>query len=600
MKKFLTLFLTVAMLLSVSAMAVSAAGDFTPCGEQAINWDADAKDKITLDGKMSDWVDSGYASYDMDLTNMVYFDHIKGTMSDTFKITAYYAADADNLYVGFNVVDEEVIANKSSADQYATGDAIQIAIDFNCVAKDLIEKDPDYFNTIGASKESIFYSFAYVGDGKDVTIVRQNKNGTTPEPLDEASGAWGVCGKTASGWCAEIALSWQMLYDDFIFKSFVGDDYTAVINAQNPLKLGTFLCYMDANSKTNLAAAVCTFKDTSCKVTEGITPDKNGLTLTLGYEDGMSFTCPGMQVGNESGDDQPGSNLGKFDSLDKLSGFSESTAKNYFSGTNNGIVKTLVSANEDGSIHLVAADPAEGDMELLASVDIRYNAMVCNNYTGFPSGLSMKDKMEMVPNKNVDGDAYRVIVLKTKCDKTIRDQEPYLQYHCGTPNGINGTINYSVENQVWSTVASAGDEYTYFVFEMDAEMYENFGTDYINTLRLVWYYDLVYEDTVASDLTMDLYGLNLYKTVDEAVADLGLTLNEAPSDPGADTETDSETDSETESVTESITESVTESATESATETSEKKSGCGSVVGMSAAAVVLSAVAAAVVLKKKD
>ena len=600
----LAILLAFAMMLGMVTVTASAAGNFEACGEQSITWDADAKDKITLDGDLSDWNSAGYQHHEITMDNLVLFDHVpNNTMPAGFQINTSYVADADNLYVAFYVVDDNV---NTSGDllQYGSGDSFQIAIDFNNAAKDLMESDPEYFNTISANPETIFYSFCYAEAG-EILIVRQNKKGDEAEALNESLGAWGKCSKTNEGWCAEFALSWQMLYEDFTFKSFVANDYAAVIDGETPLQMGVFLSYINAIDGMGAKGAAGTFITEDCKSSDGILPTENGLTLTMEYEEGMTFNCTGIKTAI---DDTPGGDdngLGKFDSLDKLSGFSAGNVTYGFSGFNGGKLTCAPTAGEDGSVHLVASELAEGAKEIVASFDVRYFYLMSTAYTGF-DGMAMKDKIELIPNKNLGDEAYRTVVLKLKRSEAVKNYEITMNYYVGPADATTGDITFAPENQVWPTAATSSDEYEYIVFELPVADYESFGTDYINTLRFTWVEDLVYEDTVPSAMTMDVYAINLYKDAAAAAADLGLTLGDAPEVPD-----ESESESESESVSESVSETASETEENTAKETAstaesaaatetEKSGGCGSVVGVSAAAVVLSAVAAAIVLKKKE
>ncbi len=309
---------------------------------------------------------------------------------------------------------------------------------------------------------------------------------------------------------------------------------------------------------------------------------------------------------------------GMFDSLDKLSGFTAEHVKYYFNGKNGAgsSYTTLVTATEDGNVHLVAADPADDATDLIACVDFNYWTLIGDCYTGFPEGLSLKAKKELVPNRNLMNedaeteeeiykDTYKVIAIKVKRSEAAKLDMPdiYMYYHVGDALS-GGQFRYIPETMVWPEYLEAADEtdeYEYFVF--DLTVMRDFQEDYINAVRFVWLESLVYDDTVAADYTMDICAFNMYKTLDEAVADLNLKeRDDAPVvDPEIpETESDSETDEESSDTEVGDDESATTPAETTPVTETEASGGCGSVVGLSAAAVVLSAVAAAVVLKKKD
>ncbi len=605
MKKLLAILLTVATLLSTCVVVTTAAGSFTPCGNQEVTWDPDAASKITLDGNIEDWRAAGYARNEITMDNMVMFDNeqMQGdTMPEGFKINTYYVSDADYLYVGFYVTDDDVCESliPNDPNYYSYGDAFQIAIDFNGEAKRLMESDPGYFTTINASQETIFYSFVFPGNGNDIQIVRQNKKGTAGiEVLDQSKGGWGKAGLTSDGWCAEFALSWQMLYDDFMTKSFIGAGYKAVVNQQNPLKTSVFLSYLNATEEGPLKGAAGTFATADGSVADGITPTDSGLTLVMDYEEGMTFNCTGIQVGTAT-DDTPSDGKGLFDSFDKLSNFSETNVTYYFSGANgsNGMDSCTPSYNEDGSIHVVANAPAADATEIVANLDFNYFGLISGCYTGFPEGLSPKAKKELMPNKYTTDGAYTVMVLKIKRSEAAQMQDPYMYFQVGDST----QLSFGAETMIWSTpvkAIDADDGYEYLLF--NAADYPEFSEDYINTLRFTWVNDMVYEDTVAGDYTMDIYAFNMYKSLDEAMTDLGLELaNGNPQSKPTETESNSETDEEPSDTETGDDESATTPTETTPVTETEASGGCGSVVGLSAAAVVLSAMAAAVALKKKD
>ena len=327
-------------------------------------------------------------------------------------------------------------------------------------------------------------------------------------------------------------------------------------------------------------------------------------------------------------EDAAESTAGYFDSLEEMSNFSEKNIKKGFTGNKPGTINNSeLSLNDDGSVHVVALPPVIAEpgtdengetmeqvdfVDYIVNVDISYFNLMLEFYTGFPDGMKTGDKIALLPNSGREAeDALNVVVFKVKRSEAARMQEVSMYFQVGyPPTNSGGHMGFSMETMVMATPVVSSDEYEYLVFDM-AEYYPAFSEDFINAVRLNWVYDIWEVGTSsAEDMWLDLYAVNLYTDLDAATTALGLTVDEnyEPVVPG-ETEPDSESGSE--SVSESVSETASEtekntaketaSTAESATATeTEKSGGCGSVVGVSAVAVVLSAVAAAIVLKKKD
>ncbi len=596
MKKILAIVLTVAMLLSMSTVvAVAADSEFEAVGKQQITWDPDATEKIELDGDISDWREAEYSSVQVTLNNVLYFDHVPfQSFPEDWALNIYYVSDADNLYVAFSVVDADLqpMPAGTSVYSYVNFDCFQIAIDFNAQIERWETETPGYCEDLGGSPESIFYSFAYAGDKADLTLVRQNKLGAANivETLTEAEGAWGMSGATENGWCAEFALSWDMLYRDFAFKTY-GDGYTAKVNPEDPLQLGILLSCFDATSAGPATAGgngvVGTFKNADDKASDEITPLENGLYLQLPYQRGLEINCDGIEISESAGDqpgDQPGeSKPGEFNVLDKMNSFID---KHKVCMDDQDCDRSIT---EDGAIRVTAWTrdqfSDETQTSTVAHLDVNYSRLMSAYYTGFTATGAVQ-KLNELPNANVET-PYTVVALKVKRSETIRNQDMYMWYSMGN----NGTPSINSACYADIGIPAAGDEYEYFLFNLAD--YDDFQDDYINTLRFFWIDDQISENTEGA--TMDIYAINLYTTMDEAVADLQLTGVESSFDDDEPEDSESETDDETDD------ETVGNNAGANPTETSgSDDEGCGSVIGAGAAAVVLSAVAAAVVLKKKE
>ena len=147
MKKILAIALTVAMILSMSALFVSAelpdlpagfsfnaggysiedAADFTSLGTVKITWDPQASTKLDVtDGDMADWAAAGYNMVTVDASNMVYWVKDDTGVPAGWQIQTYFVADKDNLYIGFYVTDPAFAYGKSGG--HYDGDAFQVCI----------------------------------------------------------------------------------------------------------------------------------------------------------------------------------------------------------------------------------------------------------------------------------------------------------------------------------------------------------------------------------------------------------------------------------------------------------------------------------------
>lgn len=300
MKKLFAVIISVAMILSMSALFTSA---IDVVGDIEITYDADASTKLTLtDGDISDWAAAGYKYITLSPSN--FHEWSNSTIPDTFAINCYFVADADNLYVGFWINDEDFTIDADGCDPTITGagnwrsnaywgDAFQIAIDFDSIIERWCdEEDMDFGNN-----KNIFYSFASYGNGTPITIVREetyNNNGY----LSEANGddVSGSTNEYEGGWCAEFSLSWQMLYDDYLEKTD-SIEPEVLWNEEKNLSLGITLCYIDHNEAGHKWSAG-TFDSDSI----GWLATDNGIHLQLPYEDGRTINCSGVEYPGKGAD----------------------------------------------------------------------------------------------------------------------------------------------------------------------------------------------------------------------------------------------------------------------------------------------------------
>jgi hypothetical protein len=318
MKKILAIVMTFAMLLSLGAVVASAAevppvswtpgnfavadaADFTPVGEVKITWDAEAGKKLDLsDGDMADWAAAGYNMITIDAANMVSWvggaaGEVDPGMPEGWNISTYFVADADYLYIGFYVTDPAFAYGSAGA---YNGDAFQVCIDFGGKLGQVVVEDPDRVT----NPKNIFYSFSCVSDGAPLEIMRQESDQDGWLSEANGDGVKGAAAKTETGWAAEFALSWQQMYDDYVWKAWEDDPKIYVGSDEIlPLNIGCCLYYLDRSESAgaiNWAAGSTNGILMDDEVTPGVswTCYDNGVQAKLEYEEGITFNCTGIVV----------------------------------------------------------------------------------------------------------------------------------------------------------------------------------------------------------------------------------------------------------------------------------------------------------------
>lgn len=319
MKKILAIVMTFAMLLSLGAVVASAAevppvswtpgnfavadaADFTPVGEVKITWDAEAGKKLDLsDGDMADWAAAGYNMITIDAANMVSWvggaaGEVDPGMPEGWSISTYFVADADYLYIGFYVTDPNFAY--INAGDYHSGDSFQVCIDFGGKLGEVVVNDPDRVT----NPKNIFYSFGCSADGAPLEIMRQESDQDGWLSEANGDGVKGAAAKTETGWAAEFALSWQQMYDDYVWKAWEEDPKIYVGSDEVlPLNIGCALYYLDCTatgSGTQWAAGTSNGQLLEDDVTPGVswTCYDNGIQAKLEYEEGIAFNCTGIVV----------------------------------------------------------------------------------------------------------------------------------------------------------------------------------------------------------------------------------------------------------------------------------------------------------------
>ena len=310
MKKIFAMLITVAMLLSLGTVMASAelpylpagysftpgaycvedATTFTPAGDFAITWDADAASKLDLtDGDMADWAAAGYNVVTVDASNMVSWVGDLAAVPAGWSISTYFVADSEWLYIGFFVTDPNF--SYITAGDYHSGDAFQVCIDFGGLLGDTLKTNPDDLT----NPKNIFYSFGCAEDGAPIQIMRQESDQDGWLSEENGDGVKGAARKTDTGWSAEFALSWQQLYDDYVWKAWLDDPRIYVGGDEDrPLKIGCCLYYLDEGGSKWAAGSTNGIADDNGVPQVSWTGWDNGLNLALKYEDGMEFVCEGI------------------------------------------------------------------------------------------------------------------------------------------------------------------------------------------------------------------------------------------------------------------------------------------------------------------
>ena len=235
MKKLTVWILLCALLLSMGAVAAAAeelpnvswtpgtyAGEsFAPLGDMSIEWAPDFAERMDInDGDLGDWYGGGFARTIVSPENMISWVAEKNGIPANWGMSVFCAADPTYLYMAFDVTDNSFTYGTDAATY--NGDAIQLGIDFGGLLRRKIEKDPDaLFNP-----RCIYYSFVCKEDGAPLVISRQESD--QDARLSESNGdpVKGAARKTEKGWSVELALSLELLFDDYCWKAW--DDGTRI------------------------------------------------------------------------------------------------------------------------------------------------------------------------------------------------------------------------------------------------------------------------------------------------------------------------------------------------------------------------------------
>ena len=310
MKKLLASLILCALLLSFGTVFASAddfpdgiqftpgaylsgnADGFATVGDITVTWRPDVSSIIDLtDGDLSDWYATDLPRANIIPDNMVSW--IGDKIVTDWRITTFSAADPDYLYLAFDVVDDDFVYNTDDA--VVGGDTIQLAIDFGGMMKKTLEDDPDVLsNPMG-----IFYTISCKSDGAPIRIMRQESDQDGWLTEEGGNGVKGAARKTENGWSVELALSWQLMYDDYVWKAWADDPKVYIGSDQHlPLQVSACLYYVNYGASGEIQWAAGTTRpwvnDEGAPCVSWTAYD-NGITWTLPYSSDISINCTGVR-----------------------------------------------------------------------------------------------------------------------------------------------------------------------------------------------------------------------------------------------------------------------------------------------------------------
>jgi hypothetical protein len=220
-----------------------------------------------------------------------------------------------------------------------------------------------------------------------------------------------------------------------------------------------------------------------------------------------------------------------------------------------------VKVNRDGSVSFIGNWEVDGDINTYATIN--YLQLMKKHYVNFTAQKDLPNKVHK----------YKVVALKVKAPAVCADSTPNMTVIVDRNTEIYGK---EVANEI---KCDGTEEYWIFDFSDESDFYNGV----INSMSVNWAYSVGEEENLGAEFV--LLGFQFFDTLEDA-------LNAT----GGEEATEAPTEEKTEAPTEEATEAPTDApATEAPTEA--PKSGCGSVIGFSAVAV-LAAAAAAVALKK--
>ena len=262
---------------------------YSTLGDIDVDWIPALDGAIDVtDGDLADWYASGAKGSVVTLNNMVSW---VGEPAD-WKMTAFYAADSEYLYFAFDVIDPDFTYG-TTVSSY-NGDAIQLCLDFGYKIGEIAEEDPHMISSL----KNIFYSFTCIEDGAPLGIMRQESHMDGILYQSKGDAVMGAARKTPDGWSVELALGWDLLYDDYIWKAWQEDPRVFVgASQQIPLSIGMCIYYLNRTDNETVTWAAGTVKgwtDDAGNPCVSWSALDNGAKLNLAADYAMQVNCKGV------------------------------------------------------------------------------------------------------------------------------------------------------------------------------------------------------------------------------------------------------------------------------------------------------------------
>ena len=262
---------------------------YSTLGDIDVDWIPALDGAIDVtDGDLADWYASGAKGSVVTLNNMVSW---VGEPAD-WKMTAFYAADSEYLYFAFDVIDPDFTYG-TTVSSY-NGDAIQLCLDFGYKIGEIAEEDPHMISSL----KNIFYSFTCIEDGAPLGIMRQESHMDGILYQSKGDAVMGAARKTPDGWSVELALGWDLLYDDYIWKAWQEDPRVFVgASQQIPLSMGMCIYYLNRTDNETVTWAAGTVKgwtDDAGNPCVSWSALDNGAKLNLAADYAMQVNCKGV------------------------------------------------------------------------------------------------------------------------------------------------------------------------------------------------------------------------------------------------------------------------------------------------------------------
>ena len=262
---------------------------YSTLGDIDVDWIPALDGAIDVtDGDLADWYASGAKGSVVTLNNMVSW---VGEPAD-WKMTAFYAADSEYLYFAFDVIDPDFTYG-TTVSSY-NGDAIQLCLDFGYKIGEIAEEDPHMISSL----KNIFYSFTCIEDGAPLGIMRQESHMDGILYQSKGDAVMGAARKTPDGWSVELALGWDLLYDDYVWKAWQEDPRVFVgASQQVPLSMGMCIYYINRTDTETITWAAGTVKgwtDDAGNPCVSWSALDNGAKLNLAADYAMEVNCEGV------------------------------------------------------------------------------------------------------------------------------------------------------------------------------------------------------------------------------------------------------------------------------------------------------------------